>query len=746
MNFHINNLHFSPTQTTLSVGLLALVAILVLCIIAVKRSARPKRTAGIESLRLIIASLLVLMLWEPEWKTITTPEDEPEIAILWDASGSGSTEDAILPESLATQAAVVSRREFIDKALSSDLWKGLEADGKTKVFSESFSSIPETEDAAELALSGTDLNSPIERILEQHDNLRAIIMLSDGDFNIGDAPINAAQKMLIQKVPLFAIPVGSKERLPDLDLHSVTAPTYGIIGENVQIPFAIRSSLKRDVNTVIRLRDKKTGRERTKKIRIPAGKEFFDNILWKIEKEGASTLELSFPFVEGELVKKNNKREFVISGKKENLKVLVIESLPRWEYRFIRNALSRDPGVDLDCLLFHPELGIGDGPDYITKFPEKLEDLQKYDVVFLGDVGIKKGQLTQEQATLLKGLVENQASGIVFIPGPEGNQTSLLDTDLGDLVPVILDPSKPKGISESTASPLALTSEGKGSLLTMLGNNEKQNEQIWRDLPGFYWSAAIDKVKGGADVLATHANRRNRYGRIPLLVTKTAGNGKVLYLGHDSAWRWRRGVEDLYHYRFWGQVARWMSYQRNMAAGERVRLYYTPDRPKPGDFVTLNANAFDEYGAPLKEGSVYVDITSPDGLTKRVELEKAEGAWGAYTGRTRISLPGEWKISAGINGDPKAEIVETSLIAQGQQLEKTGQPARPEVLEEMTRVTKGAMISPDQLENLSSMINALPVRKPLENVIPLWAQIATMLTLIVLMGLFWTLRKLNGTF
>lgn len=742
MNFQIYNLHFSPSLTALLIGCLALVTISYLCILTVQRSARPKRTGFIEGLRFLITLLIVLMLWGPEWRTSIAPLDEPEIAILWDASGSGSTIDAQLPDSKE----VVSRQEFISNTLDLAVWKTLENDGKTTVFSEAFAAPDEDRQTSTSALSGTDINTPLERLLEQHDNLKAVVLISDGDWNLGNPPVGSAQKMLLQKVPLFTIPVGSKNRLPDIEILNITAPTYGIIGEPIQIPFSIRSSLKHDVNTVVRLRDTVSGTEVTKKVRLLAEKTHYGNLLWRINREGPSKLELSIPVADSELVKGNNSQQFIIQGKRENLKVLVIESTPRWEYRFIRNALSRDPGVDLDCLLLHPNLGSGDGPDYIPQFPSSLNELQKYDVVFLGDVGIGKGQLTLKQTELLKGLVENQASGIVFIPGSQGNQRTLLSTPLGELIPVILDTSKPEGISESTASPLSLTSQGTSSLLTMLGDNEKENEQIWQDLPGFYWSAAIEKAKGGADVLATHANRRNRYGRIPLLITKTAVNGKVLYLGHDSAWRWRRGVEDLYHYRFWGQVARWMSYQRNMAAGERVRLYYSPDRPKIGDFVTLNANAFSSDGIPLSEGSVYVDISSPDGSMTRIELDKSEAAWGSYTGRVRITLPGEWTLQSGISGDSTADTVETTIIAQGEDLEKTGQPARPEVLEEMARVANGLSIKPHQIKDIASMINALPKRKPIEESIPLWAQISTMVVLIILLGIFWVLRKLNGTF
>src|SRR5690606_13808173 len=161
-----------------------------------------------------------------------------------------------------------------------------------------------------------------------------------------------------------------------------------------------------------------------------------------------------------------------------------------------------------------------------------------------------------------------------------------------------------------------------------LGDSEEENPEIWRRLPGFFWHAPVVKAKGGTEVLAVHANRRGQFGQVPLLVTKAAGSGKVLFMGIDSAWRWRKGVEVLYHYRFWGQVARWMSYQRNMASGQRVRMFFTPERPDPGSTVSLNANAFDGNGAPLQTGTVFVDISAPDGRSQRIELKKNDSAWG----------------------------------------------------------------------------------------------------------------------
>lgn len=626
-------LHLSPTPLSLWIGIVALILVGALCVVSWKRSPHPRRSALLEGLRFFVTLIVVILLWQLEWRTTLHPDTKPQIAILWDDSKSMTTIDATLPPILSDKADVVSRADWVKKSLASDLWKPLEANGANELVTIPFATPPKE---GEGIAAGTDLDTPLTDLLAKQTNLRAVVMLSDGDYNTGSPPVSAAQKLRLRGVPLFSIPVGSKVRLPDLDLMSVTAPTYGIVGENVQIPFTLRSSLDRQVRTIVRLRDE-FGHEKTKDIVIQPNAETYDSILWRLEKEGSSTLELSIPVADGELVATNNSRKFNIAGRPEKIRVLLIESLPRWEYRFLRNALERDPGVEVSCLLFHPDLGMGDGKDYIKEFPSKLEELTKYDVVFIGDIGT--GQISKEQCTLIRGLVENQASGLIFMPGSQGNQFTLLDTDLADLMPVILDDTNKRGMAESIPSPLTLTTEGRSSLLTMLGNNEEENPDIWRRLPGFYWSAPVIKAKGGSEVLAVNANRRGKFGPIPLIVTKPAGSGKVLFMGIDSAWRWRRGVEDLYHYRFWGQVARWMSYQRNMASGQRVRLFFNPERPEPGSTVTINANAFDPNGAPLKEGSVFVDITSPEGRSQRIELQKNETAWGAYSGRFKADRP-----------------------------------------------------------------------------------------------------------
>lgn len=77
-------------------------------------------------------------------------------------------------------------------------------------------------------------------------------------------------------------------------------------------------------------------------------------------------------------------------------------------------------------------------------------------------------------------------------------------------------------------------------------------------------------------------------------------------------------------------------------------------------------------------------------------------------------------------------------------IKKTGQPARPEVLQEMAKVSRSRVIQPSQFADLVKEINALPESRPLETRIPLWSNWGTLAAVISLLGIFWIGRKLNG--
>lgn len=693
-----------------------------------------------ELLRVGIVIAVAVLFNQPEWVEEYRPEERPTIAILWDQSDSMKTCDALVGgrESRSgrpPQPRAVSRAEAIEPWTTPEAWRSLEE--RFQVVPEPFPPLPHT--------ASTDLGAPLAGAPERFANLAGVVLLSDGDWNAGRPPIEAATRLRLKGVPVFAVPVGSPTRLPDVELTSIDLPTFGIVGKAVRIPFTIDSTLPREFLTTVTLKTS-DGQTLTKDVRVAAMGRTSDAMTWKPETVGDFSITLEVPLHSEETIHDNNAKSAPIAIRQEQLQVLVVESYPRWEYRYLRNALSRDPGVEASCLLFHPGLSKpgGGSKDYIKQFPPGIEELSKYDVVFLGDVGLDEGQLTAEQCELLKGLVEHQASGLVFMPGYQGRQFSLLETPLAELYPVILDPAQPGGWGSRTPGRFELTESGRRSLLTKLADAPEENLQVWEDLPGFQWHAPVVRAKAGTETLAVHADMSNEYGRLPLLVTRTYGAGKVLFMGTDGAWRWRKGVEDLYHYRFWGQVVRWMAYQRNMAKGETMRLFYTPDQPQLRETLTLTAHVMEQSGEPLSGGDVFARITAPSGAARTVRLLPEGEGWGVFQGQFVPQEAGAHTLTFGCQ--QTGATLEARFFVQGVEAEQIGRPARPEVLEEIARVTRGRVLAPAELEEAIRSLASLPPPPPSVRRLQLWSHPLAAAAVVLALGVFWVWRKATGLF
>jgi hypothetical protein len=657
------------------------------------RRATHRRTAGLlEALRFILMTLLALTLLRPEYVEKLERTATPEIAILTDASDSMKTRDISLTNG------IVSRQQWMARQLARPFWQPLQA--RAKVAVELFGE-PATN---QNAINGTDLNLALENALHRYKNLKAVVLLTDGDWNMGQSPLGAATQYREQNIPIFTVPVGRETPVPDLILDAVSAPAYGLLGEEIAVAFKVVSHLPREVGNV-----KAT---------------------------------VTLPVEPDEAIAENNQRSFQMAVRVEKLKVLVVDSLPRWEYRYLRNALARDPGVDLHCLLWQPGLGPGGGLDYLAAFPDSKEALAPYDVVFLGDVGLGDGELTEKDAELLKGLVEQQGSGLVFVPGRRGREATLLNGPLADLFPVELDTSKPGGVGLENEAQLMLTSTGKRHWLTRFDSDEDKNDELWKQLPGFYWSASVAKSRPGSEVLAVHGALRNQWGRMPLLVTRPAGNGKVLFLGTDSAWRWRRGVEDKFHYRFWGQVVRWMAHQRHLSEKDGIRLSYSPETPQAGDTVFLQSTVLDQSGFPVDKGPVTGKVTSPSGRTERLDFSQIEGGWGVFKSSFTAQEAGAYKLEA--DSEPYGRHLITELLVSRPLIEKQGQPVNAQILGEIAALTRGANFSTGELDKMVGQIALLPEPKPMERRIRVWSEPAWGGAILLLLTIYWVGRKWAG--
>src|SRR5205807_651846 len=98
----------------------------------------------------------------------------------------------------------------------------------------------------------------------------------------------------VKGVPVLAVPVGSRTRLPDVELLSLDLPTFGVAGKSVRVPFTVESSLPREHLTTVTLKTS-DGDEVSKEVRIAAMSRTSDAVVWKPRSTGDFTLTLTIP-------------------------------------------------------------------------------------------------------------------------------------------------------------------------------------------------------------------------------------------------------------------------------------------------------------------------------------------------------------------------------------------------------------------------------------------------------------------
>ena len=465
------------------IAALVLIAAAALSVRAWLRSYRRTSILALEVLRLLLVAAMLFVLAQPEWVVTETPDEAPLVTVLWDDSGSMETRDVEGPEGLVTRAETVEARV----AELEELRRG-EGDGPASLDSFELVASPLTaaargdgtdDPASDGARLGTDLRAPLEALLDQR-TLRAVVLLSDGDWNEGGSPFDVATRYRLAGIPIFTATVGSPTRLPDIALAPVDPPAFAIVDRPVDLPISIDSAMPRDVSATVTLSDE-TGVIESHPLLVGAQRTTTDRFVYRPRAAGRAQLTVTVEPQPGELDVANNTRAFEIDVREERLRVLLVEGVPRWEYRYLRNALVRDPGVEVDCYLTHPDVdGVGGGPAYLEAFPPK-EALPDYDVIFVGDVGLGDEGLTAQQCEMIAGLVRDQASGLILMPGLGGGHHELMQTELGGLFPVDLDPAELHGLGDPVAAPLALTEAGRASSLTRLLPGPDENSALWTE-------------------------------------------------------------------------------------------------------------------------------------------------------------------------------------------------------------------------------------------------------------------------
>jgi uncharacterized membrane protein len=354
-----------------------------------------------------------------------------------------------------------------------------------------------------------------------------------------------------------------------------------------------------------------------------------------------------------------------VTVKDGRIRVLYVESTPRYEYRFLKDFLRRSPDSFLTNILlldadrgFPQETTDGVGLESLRRFPDTFEALNEFDVILFGDVDLNSDLFSggdPEKASMLMRNIEkfvDMGGGFGMIAGGLFSPRVYKDSPIGDLLPVLIDPTFLGIEGTEYGFKCKLTPEGLIHPITRIDDREDDpdyNRKLWEDrdhpdsLPGMRWFCKVRKAKPGAQVLAVHEAARSEQGLAPLLVVGTYGLGPVFFTALDETWYWYGNGGPFAHHRFWGNVVRYLARARIFQGDRRFRLETSRTQYAQGSNVTLTAYVKDRVYRPSMEEFQEVVLEYPESAARRETLRMRRVKPGVFEHSFQATAVGEYR-------------------------------------------------------------------------------------------------------
>ena len=722
------------------------------------------------ALRLIAVAALVIMLAQPTLRLRQEDIIRPNVILLVDNSESMARPDPKLPAINAQKEATgigvspdvvpgMTRLERVNgllnhSALLNELSKkytvrlttfatnphpvALPTDAKKRA-AYRFALPPDTK-TGDTTQIGVALHHALEDLSGQP--IAGALLVSDGGQNLGEDPLAVADTARQSRVPISAVGIGDPTKTKDVALLSVLADDVVRVNNTVTVYAALsqRGYAGKTIAVTLQRGQEVIGRET---VRLGPDDQKQEVKFAFVPKEaGQFSYSVTAAVQPNEITAANNKRAFVQSVISKKLKVLYVEGDPRYEYRYLRNAILRDTSLEFACLLLSGDTANtgGEGNIGIKGFPPDEKSLFEYDIIVLGDV--PRSYFNDQQLAALRRFVEDRGASLLVIAGEQHVPHEYAGTPLEAVLPVVIS-SSPNPILTDEPFTLQLTPEGKRSPVTQLEDSSTETTRVWQSLPGMFWAAGVLRAKPGATVLAVHPNRRNADGPYPLVATQPFGAGKCYLQLVDSTWRWRWRVGDRYFYRYWGQVLRTLTPKELPGNSRFVQLNADRSNYRLGEKVTLSARLLNNFYRPVKADSVTATVKTEGGQTQQVVLQATPGSPGLFTAQFQPDRVGRYGVSLASPINPQAKAT-TAFVVESLALERQKPELDETFLKKIASAGGGKYYTPDKLAQWTKSLPNNPLTVRSEQEIELWNAPLFLVLFITPLALEWLVRKRKG--
>ncbi len=581
----------------------------------------------------------------------------------------------------------------------------------------------------------------------------AVVLFSDGQHNEGESPVEVAKILAGRGLPLYAVGFGSQTRPRDLAVVKIDAPDSAFFEDRISGQITLKDDLPAGLPFTVMVQDgdkvlwqqqlvSDGSNLRKVLFSFPLG----ETVKERLKNKSSDTeltavpleLKVSVSSVEGDREAGNNAASLRVRALTQKRRILIIDGRSRWETRYLRNMFERDEQWQVNALITDAAAipGVLPRGDKDGQFPNDPALLQPYDLIIFGEV--PRAVFKDEELTWLHDFVAGRGGALVFIDGPRQRLKEYAGTPLAPLFPVEW---KSAGIRENNMK-LALTERGSMLAPFALSPEKTQNIEVWGNLRPVHWISGVTALPGAETLVEAVTGGK----KLPAVVARPFGAGKVLYQAFDDSWRWRYEVADQYHVRYWNQIANWMAELPFAVRDKLISLDAGAMTYRPGDSADLRVRLRDGQGRPVTNAAVDAVLFRDGRRVATIRLTPDDNAGGLFRGRTAALEPGSYEVA-----------VESAAIAERDARARTGFKVEPletgeltqlslneELLRQMAAVTGGEYLREENVDRLVELLAPISQGRVIESDTVLWQSYWWFLPIVLLLTAEWIIRKRVG--
>lgn len=590
----------------------------------------PVRKGILITLRTLALALLFLILFEPILNLVRVSEEPPRVAVLLDNS-----------QSMRMTDASVDRKAEYDKVLRSLDLSVFGDNAQVFSFDESASYIhPFAPDSLQLAGQMTNISKAFATIFTdaERNNVRAVLLVSDGAFNAGENPLYNAE--LLGR-PVFTLGIGDSTEPKDISVQSLITNEVAYVNTPIPVNITIKSSGFEQGELKVELKDNGT-KVAEQTVNVRSGSQTYPFVFeYKPAQEGVRKLTAEVSSLTGELTTKNNSVSEFVKVLKNKRSIVLLAGAPSPDVSFLHTVLSEDPNISIEMFVQKK------GAEFYDKLPTAQAIGNAEALVLVGF------PVATTPATVID-LVKKAAEGgkpLFFIASQQVDYAKLK----------ALEPYLPFTVTSSRPQELLVMADVRQQALahpSMKITGGDSDVNAWNQLPPIFRTETFVRPKPEAEVLST-LRVNNAPLNEPLLLARSLQNKRSFAIMGYGLFRWKllgyaaetaKGHSDApdVFSTFFRNSLRWLTTQEQ---GKLVRIRTTKKMYANGEKVELVGQVYDASYSPVDNADVRVKITG-SGEPRDVVLTSLGG--GRYTASVEGLPSGDYAFAgtASIGNEP----------------------------------------------------------------------------------------------